>query len=305
MGSESYPKLPFLDFSKPELTKPGTPQWESLKSQVREALEEYGCFEASFDKISVEIRTAVFESLEELFDLPLQTKLRNVSKKPFHGYVGQYPQAPLYESMGIDDADALEKVETLTKTWPQGNPSFRLSEFDQTVRKMIVESFGLEKYMDEHIDSTNYLLRVMKYKGPQTPDTKIGLYAHTDKNIVTILYQNQVEGLEVQTKDGGWIKFQPSPNSFIVMIGDSLNAWLNGRLHSAFHRVMMSGNEARYSLGLFSIPRAGYIIKAPEEVVDEEHPLVFKPFDHVEFLKFYYSEAGQRAPSALHAYCGV
>ncbi|CAI0422551.1 unnamed protein product [Linum tenue] len=68
---------------------------------------------------------------------------------------------------------------------------------------------------------------------------------------------------------------------------------------------MMSGNEARYSLGLFSIPRAGYIIKAPEEVVDEEHPLVFKPFDHVEFLKFYYSEAGQRAPSALHAYCGV
>ncbi|CAI0422550.1 unnamed protein product [Linum tenue] len=271
MGSESYPKLPFLDFSKPELTKPGTPQWESLKSQVREALEEYGCFEASFDKISVEIRTAVFESLEELFDLPLQTKLRNVSKKPFHGYVGQYPQAPLYESMGIDDADALEKVETLTKTWPQGNPSFR----------------------------------VMKYKGPQTPDTKIGLYAHTDKNIVTILYQNQVEGLEVQTKDGGWIKFQPSPNSFIVMIGDSLNAWLNGRLHSAFHRVMMSGNEARYSLGLFSIPRAGYIIKAPEEVVDEEHPLVFKPFDHVEFLKFYYSEAGQRAPSALHAYCGV
>ncbi|CAL1377843.1 unnamed protein product [Linum trigynum] len=315
MGSESYSKLPFLDFSKPELTKPGTPQWESLKSQVRQALEEYGCFEASFDKISAEIRTAVFESLEELFDLPLQTKLRNASKKPFHGYVGQYPQVPLYESMGIDDADTPEKVENLTKTlWPQGNPRFsktiqsyseQLSEFDKMVRKMIVESFGLEKYMDEHIDSTNYLLRVMKYKGPKTPDTKIGLHSHTDKNIVTILYQNQVEGLEVQTKDGGWIKFQPSPNSFIVMIGDSLNAWLNGRLHSAFHRVMMSGNEARYSLGLFSIPKAGYIIKAPEEVVDEEHPLVFKPFDHVEFLKFYYSEAGQRAPSALHAYCGV
>lgn len=68
---------------------------------------------------------------------------------------------------------------------------------------------------------------------------------------------------------------------------------------------MMSGSEARYSAGLFSIPRAGYIIKAPDELVDEEHPLLFKPFDHVEFLKFYYTEEGQKAESALTAYCGV
>lgn len=68
---------------------------------------------------------------------------------------------------------------------------------------------------------------------------------------------------------------------------------------------MMSGNKARYSLGLFSIPKAGYLIIAPEEVVDEEHPLLFKPFDHVEFLQFYYTEAGQRTPSALKTYCGV
>lgn len=84
-----------------------------------------------------------------------------------------------------------------------------------------------------------------------------------------------------------------------------LQAWSNGTLHSPFHRVMMSGNEARYSTGLFSIPKGGYIIKAPEELVDEEHPLLFKPFDHVEFLKYYYSEKGQRDQFALHTYCGV
>lgn len=82
-------------------------------------------------------------------------------------------------------------------------------------------------------------------------------------------------------------------------------AWVNGRLHSPYHRVMMTGNEARYSAGLFSIPKAGYLIKAPEEMVDEEHPLLFRPFDHVEFLGFYYTEAGQRAQSALKTYCGV
>ncbi|KAI6671950.1 hypothetical protein NL676_006835 [Syzygium grande] len=173
------------------------------------------------------------------------------------------------------------------------------------VRRMILESLSVEKYLDEHMNSTNYLLRVMKYEGPQTTDTKLGLNSHTDKNIVTILCQNEVEGLEVQTKDGEWFSTQPSPNSYIVMIGDSLYAWVNGRLHSPHHRVMMSGNKARYSVGLFSIPKGGYMIKAPDELVDEEHPLLFKPFDHVEFLGFYYTEFGQRAEFALKTYCGV
>lgn len=84
-----------------------------------------------------------------------------------------------------------------------------------------------------------------------------------------------------------------------------LQAWLNGRVHAPYHRVMMTGDKARYSAGLFSIPKAGYTIMAPDEVVDEAHPLLFKPFDHVEFLRFYYSEAGQKAESALEVFCGV
>jgi len=63
----------------------------------------------------------------------------------------------------------------------------------------------------------------MKYKGPQTSDTKLGLSTHSDKNIVTILYQNEVQGLEVLTKDGKWISHKPSPHTFVVMIGDSLH----------------------------------------------------------------------------------
>ncbi|CAI0459350.1 unnamed protein product [Linum tenue] len=96
MGSQSCPsKLPLLDFSKPESTKTGSSEWESLKSQVREALEEYGCFEACFDKISSELLTAVLRSTEEIFELPLESKLQNVSEKRYHGYVGQHAQVPL------------------------------------------------------------------------------------------------------------------------------------------------------------------------------------------------------------------
>jgi isopenicillin N synthase-like dioxygenase len=96
---------------------------------------------------------------------------------------------------------------------------------------MILESLGVEKYLEEHMNSTNYLLRVMKYKGPKTSDTKLGLSTHTDKNVVTILYQNQVEGLEVMTKDGKWISYKPSSGSFVVMIGDTLH--VNSIHHSS------------------------------------------------------------------------
>lgn len=124
MGSENHLTLPIINFSRPEL-KPGTCLWNSVQSEVHQALEEYGCFEASFDKVPFELRKSLFNALQELFDLPLQTKLKNSSKIPFHGYVGQHPMVPLYESMGIENAPFLRESQNFTNVlWPQGNPAF-------------------------------------------------------------------------------------------------------------------------------------------------------------------------------------
>ena len=85
-----------------------------------------------------------------------------------------------------------------------------------------------------------------------------------------------------------------------------MQAWTNGRLHPLCHRVMMTGDEARYSAGLFSFPKAGYIVKAPEELVDQQHPLLFKPFDYLEFMRFFSSEVGRKAGiAAFKIYCGI
>ncbi|XP_038713292.1 probable 2-oxoglutarate-dependent dioxygenase AOP1 [Tripterygium wilfordii] len=295
MSFETPLEIPVVDFSSPDMN-PGSSRWDSVKDQVWRALEEYGWFEALYDRVAVELsRKTVLGSLEELFELPLETKRRNVSKKPSHGYCGQFPGIPLFESIGVDGANITQNVESLTTTlWPQGNQRFskkiqsyseQVGELDEIIRRMILESLGVEKYLDEHINSTNYLLRVSKYKGPKTSATKLGLNGHTDRSYVTILCQNQIDGLEVQTKDGGWITYKPSsPHSFVVMIGESLYAWSNGRLHIPYHRVTVTGNEDRYSVALFSMPKEGYIIRIPEELVDEDHPLHFKPFDMAKYM---------------------
>ncbi|XP_071713977.1 probable 2-oxoglutarate-dependent dioxygenase AOP1 [Rutidosis leptorrhynchoides] len=307
MGTKTQLKIPFVDFSNIYHDDTTTLDWDLTKSQVHRSLEEFGCFETSIPNILPELQTSVIESLQQVFDLPLETKFKNRSSKPFHGYVGQWTNAPLFESLGIEELCIPDKIENFTKTmWPEGNSkvsntlqefSEKLLKLDQMVRKMVLQILGLGKYMDEHMDSAHHRLRFMKYKGPETNESKVGLKAHTDKGFVSILHQNQVEGLEVQTKSGDWIKVQPSHNLYIVMIADSLVAWINGRLFSPFHQVMMTGEKARYSVGLFSFPKASYVIKAPEETVDDENPLLFKPFEYLDFLEFYSIKEGLTAQS--------
>ncbi|OMO73628.1 Oxoglutarate/iron-dependent dioxygenase [Corchorus olitorius] len=306
-------KVPVINFSNQDLN-PGTLEWDLVKLQVRQALHEYGCFEASFDKI-MEVRKPLFGAMEELFDLPFQTKQLCVSDRPFRGYNGL--RVGLHENILIDDANVAENIEQrLTKIlWPQGNSNFSKTLFsfselasglEKKIRRMILESFGVEKYTDELIDSTNYMLRLMKYEGqPQSNKNEPALRGRSS-NMVALLYQNEVNGLEIQTKHGEWISVKPSPDSFIVMTGDSLSVWLNGRLSSANYRVMMTENKARYCAGLFSTPKGGYQVKIPEELVDKENPLMFKPFDYEEFMDVYASQVAKGDLSAgIKAYCTI
>ncbi|KAK8664049.1 hypothetical protein V6N13_083852 [Hibiscus sabdariffa] len=293
----------------------GTQDKLPVKFQVLEALEEYGCFEASLDQV-VELRNAVCGAAEEIFDLPLETKRLYVSDKLFRGYFGSTSE--VLETMTIDEAQSAENIEQgLTTTlWPHGNISFSktlvcftetASRLEKTIKRMILEIFGVDKYLDELIDNTNYLGKLLKYKAPQTSKPTLGVLDHADQNMVTLLYQVGVDGLQIQKKsDGEWIDVKPSPNSFPVMIGESLCVWLNGGLSPTCHRVMMKGSKARYSVGLFATPRGGYRVKAPEELVDDKNPILFKPFDYEEFLGFYLTQVSPGgARTDLTTYCST
>ncbi|KAJ0250171.1 2-oxoglutarate-dependent dioxygenase AOP3 [Hirschfeldia incana] len=458
MGSDSTPQLPLIYLSDQTL-KPGSEKWVELRSDVRKALEDYGGFEVSYDRVSEELKKSVLEAMKELFELPVEAKKRNVSPKPYTGYM---THNGISESLGIQDANVLEKVNEFTQLLCpdcEGNKSTsetiqkfseKLAELDVMVRRMVMESFGIEKYFDEHLKSTNYRLRLMKYIAPPDFDTnvavgvngagdgantnnsrnadpdvgygdsasagdsasvivsddanvgadtndifnsianlhidgeatagakaydnvdagvdaktsdhcaivksnakfgidvnantdvgtsgdanansntrtrssvnvgvgdsvkangaddeekKLGLPTHTDKNLLTVLYQYEIEGLEVLTKDEKWIRLKPSHNSFVVMAGDSLYGLMNGRLTRPFHRVRVTEKKkTRYSIALFSTPNGDYIIEPPKELVDEKHPRVFKPFTYVDLMSFYHTEVGRRARSTLHAYCAL
>jgi len=99
----------------------------------------------------------------------------------------------------------------------------RLSELDYTIQKMVFRSFGVERYLDSHAAWTVHSLRLLRYGAPELEEVRPGGIIHYDPNSVTMLQQNHVNGLEVETKHGDWIKVAPSASSTIVMLGESFH----------------------------------------------------------------------------------
>ncbi|KAI3444758.1 hypothetical protein Pfo_001423 [Paulownia fortunei] len=314
-NSQELPKIPIFDLSTKNLN-PSSSSWLPACKNVQHALEEYGFFVAQYENVSSELDNQVFDVLEELFDLPLETKTRNTNELVFYGYVGQLPHAPLHESMGIPEATTIDAVQSFTKLmWPSGNKTFcesilsyakLVSEMEQKVDRMVFESYGAQKHYESHVGSTTYLLRTIKYSAPDTNNNEsnnVGTNVHTDKSFLSILHQNQVNGLQIQLRNGEWFAVDVPPGSFVVMAGDAYQAWSNGRIFAARHQVIMKGDKPRYCLALFSFNHG--TIHIPEELVDSEHPLQFKPFDNFGLAKFYLSGATPMTESTAKAYCGV
>ncbi|XP_061340637.1 probable 2-oxoglutarate-dependent dioxygenase AOP1 [Gastrolobium bilobum] len=317
MGSESE-MIPCLDFSIDELGSEdiGREKWEELCKKVREACESYGCFLLIYDKIPKGLCEDMFIGIKALFDLPEETKRKHTSPKPYRSYNGECPVIPLCQSFGIDDAHLSDTAQAFTNLmWPQGHPVFceilksmssEMLELSFLIMKMILESYDLPKQYTSDIEdmksTSNF--RMIKYKVPESDkDCEAALLPHTDKSALTILCQNEVQGLQVLTKTGKWVQLEIPQDGFVVFVGDILKAWSNGRLHAATHRVMMSGDQERYSFGLFAVPKEEVKIEVPPEFVDEKmHPLRYRPFNYGEYFHYFVSTLKE---NALDVFAGV
>ncbi|KAJ0960415.1 hypothetical protein J5N97_001777 [Dioscorea zingiberensis] len=312
MGSE----IRKIDFSGLEMKKAGTKEWVEVRGEVMEALETQGFFEAVYDSVSMETLEELFGPvLKELFALPPDIKMRNHSDKPLQGYIPRSSAKGFnYESLKVHDASSDSSLSSFSALmWPpNGNPTFcevvgryvgNMRELEMMVRRMVVEALGVEKEWESLEKSVVYGLRMTEYDAPVNQETMVTMPAHRDIIVMTIIRQQEGRGLEIQTKDDRWLF--ASPNSFNVVIGESFQAWSNGRVKATPHRVKMLNNEKRYSIQLRSQFKDGCMIQAPEELVDQDHPQLYKPYNFADYLKFLFSNGGwAENTDTLKAYCG-
>ncbi|VVA10083.1 PREDICTED: gibberellin [Prunus dulcis] len=85
---------------------------------------------------------------------------------------------------------------------------------------------------------------------------------------ITIVYQDEIGGgLQVRSEEGKWMEIEPCDETLVVNIGDSMQAWSNGKLRSSEHRVVLKQRVSRFSLAFFWCFEYEKVIYASQEVV--------------------------------------
>lgn len=131
-----------------------------------------------------------------------------------------------------------------------------------TLARALVKVFAIcqdlpENYFDElttypGADGVyNYYPALSPEELAKAGSNDVGLGSHTDLQCFTLLWQDQVGGLQVLNNAGQWIKASPIPGTFVVNIGDFLKRMTNDKFQSTVHRVYNRATVDRLSMPFF------------------------------------------------------
>ena len=185
-----------------------------------------------------------------------------------------------YQSLGLERLDPskpadLKQTFTLRDLlrhdkqdprWP--TPEFRdeLTNFYKAclegayrIQRVFSKALGLERdFFVQYHQGENVSLRLLYYPSSGIDDVaegQLGAGAHTDYGMITLLFQNDIGGLEVQDGEGTWHSVTPENDAIVINTGDLMERWTNGKYRSTPHRVQPKlGDVDRYSIAVFVDP---------------------------------------------------
>ena len=180
----------------------------------------------------------------------------------------------------------------------------------RVMTRIFADALGLDpEFFASRTDHSLDVLRMNNYALPPGTDVTldgdlIGMGEHTDYGIVTILWADQVKGLQVLGADGSWNDVAPADDALLINLGDVTARWTNERWMSTLHRVkppVIDGTiERRRSAAFFHDGNVDALIQTLPSCVDAEHPDLYEPVTVGEHIaaKLAGSRAGVRNDSA-------
>jgi isopenicillin N synthase-like dioxygenase len=150
--------------------------------------------------------------------------------------------------------------------WPAGLPGWReqMSRHYAVMQGLgarILAAFALaldlpESYFEPMITKPMTTLRLLHYppQEGQITEAQLGCGAHTDFGCFTMLWQDEVGGLQARNSRGEWVDATPMAGTFVINIGDMMARWTNDRFASTLHRVINATGRERYSMPYFFDP---------------------------------------------------
>ena len=291
---EEIPVIDFGGFLK------GTPE-ESMQvaQEIRKAAEEVGFFYIRNHGIPESVITQAHRASQSFFSQSQDSKQKIKINSSHHGFlsVGEAKMESaenidLKESFvwGLDLPDDHPSVNSENpflgrNQWPRELPQFRDSvypfftegiECGKKVMRAFAMSMGIDpqafvRQMKEPIARSSII-----YYPPQSRElgrSQFGVAPHTDYGCLTLLWQDQVGGLEVQNHQGEWVTAHPIEGTLVVNVGDLLMRWSNDVFRSTPHRVINRQSCERYSMVVAWDPDFDTLIDPSIVCADQESAL--------------------------------
>jgi isopenicillin N synthase-like dioxygenase len=256
-------------------------------------------------------------AIDRFFALPLDTKKSYVAPPGINrGYTAPKSEQ-LSLSLGVEsasrmndffeafnigagqadypDASGLPADDYAGNIWPDDVP-----EFERLASSWFVEAAGVARvltrifadalnlppgWFDEVTDHSLDVLRMNNYALPPgeivLDGDLIGMGEHTDYGIVTVLWADQVRGLQVLADDGSWNDVSPLPGALLINLGDLTTRLTNEQWKSTLHRVkppIVDGTiKRRRSAAFFHDGNVDAVIGPLPQFVDDAHPPIYAP----------------------------
>ena len=248
-------------------------------ADLRQILHDHGFFYLTGHGVAPSLIADVLHASKRFFTLPQEEKLaiEMVRSPHFRGYTppgGEYTRGQRDWREQIDINTEAEPVAITPDTppwkrligpnqWPASQPELKplllayqaeATRVAIAVLKAIAAALGQDEtvFREVYTPLPNQLLKIIRYPGRDVAESAQGVGPHKDGGLVTVLLQDTVAGLRVQTETGDWIDAPPVPETFVVNTGELLELATDGYVRANVHDVVAppAGTE-RFSIAFF------------------------------------------------------
>ncbi|GFZ02394.1 2-oxoglutarate (2OG) and Fe(II)-dependent oxygenase superfamily protein [Actinidia rufa] len=296
--------LPIIDFA--DLQGPNRSQ---VLKALANACEHYGFFQLVNHGIPCDVTSSMVDVGKRFFELPFEEREKYMTSNMYSPV--RYGTSFNQTKDGVFSwRDFLKfmchPLSDMLPHWPSSPLDFRklvVTYVNETkylflmLMEAIIESLGLaitttnitrqddtDNILEELKDGSQ-LMVVNCYPPCPEPHLTLGMPPHSDYGFLTLLLQDEVEGLQIQLREK-WFTVQPIPSSFVVNVGDHLEIFSNGRYKSVLHRAIVNSTRTRISVAsLHSVPVTTTIRPWPK-LTNEANPRRYMDTDFATFLKY-------------------
>jgi isopenicillin N synthase-like dioxygenase len=288
-----------------------------VAAEIRRASIEVGFFYVRGHNVSQGLMQDMLGAAKAFFARPEERKRQIQVNKAHRGYVpfaqttlGRAYKPDFKESLNFAfpfkaDDPYLEAGKPLIglNQWPADDPALQqiAERYYAGVFELgqkLLGGFALALDLDRNFFRALYAHPLVRARLVHYPsqtegqgEGQFGAAPHTDWGCITVLWQDDVGGLQVRNRSGQWIDAPPIDGTFVINIGDMLARWSNDLFVSTPHRVVNASGRERYSIPVFYDPDFETVVECLPNCSDPANPPKYTRTIAGEYIAAQYDKA--------------